>query len=159
MGTVYLIPSLLHEEGISSIPSSILAAVKNCQLFFVENERTARRYLKRLWKEMVIDEYEWFTINNLSDSLKTSNIFKQKLKRRKEYRHHQRSRLPGRGRPGTIAGCHRTGIKRGNKTTGRSQLHLIGFNGQRYEWTAVSVCGLFANRPSPKNKKNKGTGS
>ena len=32
-------------------------AVKPCQVFFVENERTARRFLKLLWKEMVIDDW------------------------------------------------------------------------------------------------------
>ena len=48
--TVYLIPSLLHEEGLRSIPSYIIDIVKQCQVFFVENERTARRYLKKLGK-------------------------------------------------------------------------------------------------------------
>ena len=47
MGTVYLIPSLLSEEGIDGIPPAVLSAVKNCQVFFVENERTTRRYFKK----------------------------------------------------------------------------------------------------------------
>jgi len=37
-GKVYLIPSLLDENGIEAIPSYIIAAVKECKLFFVENE-------------------------------------------------------------------------------------------------------------------------
>lgn len=60
--TVYLIPSLLHEEGLRSIPSYITDIVKQCRVLFVENERTARRYLKALAKEIVIDDYEWFTM-------------------------------------------------------------------------------------------------
>ena len=60
--TVYLIPSVLSEDAIETIPSYILGIVKNCQVFFVENERTARRFLKKLSKEIVIDDYEWFTI-------------------------------------------------------------------------------------------------
>jgi 16S rRNA (cytidine1402-2'-O)-methyltransferase len=60
---VYLIPSELYEGEVEPIPPYVLDAVKDCRLFFVENERTARRYLKRLWKEMVIDEYEWVTIH------------------------------------------------------------------------------------------------
>ena len=77
-GIVYLIPSLLHDDGIDAIPSYVQDAVKSCQVFFVENERTARRYLKKLSKEIVIDEYEWF---NVSDTSRVSDKFKQKLKK------------------------------------------------------------------------------
>ena len=57
--TVYLIPTVLHENQTDALPAYILTVVKQCSVFFVENERTARRYLKTLWKEMVIDDYEW----------------------------------------------------------------------------------------------------
>ena len=53
--TVYLIPSLLDEKGIHTIPAYIVDCIKNCQVFLSENERTARRFLKQLWKEMIID--------------------------------------------------------------------------------------------------------
>lgn len=62
--TVYLIPSLLSEDGLHAIPGYVKDAVKSCQVFFTENERTTRRYFKLLWKEIVIDDYEWYTINN-----------------------------------------------------------------------------------------------
>ena len=61
--TVYLIPTTLHDESLQTIPAYVLDAVKDCQAFFTENERTARRFLKKLWKEMVIDDYAWFTIH------------------------------------------------------------------------------------------------
>ena len=80
MATVYLIPSLLAEEGLDAVPSYITDAVKKCQVFFVENERTTRRYFKQLWKEMVIDDYEWHTI---SDTPQLSAIFHQKLQENK----------------------------------------------------------------------------
>ena len=57
--TVYLIPTVLHEGQIETLPAYLLPAIKKCHIFFVENERTSRRYLKFLWKEMVIDDYEW----------------------------------------------------------------------------------------------------
>src|SRR4030095_5894915 len=38
--------------------------VKQCTVLFVENERTTRRFLKKLDKEIVIDNFEWFTITN-----------------------------------------------------------------------------------------------
>ena len=61
---IYLIPSLLDDEAVETIPSYIIDAVKNCQVFFVENERTARRYLKKIWIEIVIDDYQWYVISN-----------------------------------------------------------------------------------------------
>ena len=80
MATVYLIPSLLAEEGLDAIPPYITDAVKKCQVFFVENERTTRRYFKQLWKEMIIDNYEWYTI---SDTPQLSATFHQKLQENK----------------------------------------------------------------------------
>lgn len=62
-GKVYLIPCFLHEEGTAVIPAYILDAVKNCSVFFVEQEKTARRFLKKIWREMVIDDYQWFPIH------------------------------------------------------------------------------------------------
>ena len=75
---VYLIPSLLDEKGSAALPTYLLDAVKDCQVFFTENERTARRFLKSLWKEMVIDNYEWFTIHKAEQEVQTA--FRQKLK-------------------------------------------------------------------------------
>ena len=62
-GKLYLIPTVLHEEVLETIPAYILDAVKDCQAFFVENDKTARRFLKKLWREMVIDDYQWFIIH------------------------------------------------------------------------------------------------
>ena len=61
--TIYLIPSFLHESATHTLPAYILEAVKECQVFFVENERSARRFLKSIWKEMVIDDYAWVAIH------------------------------------------------------------------------------------------------
>jgi 16S rRNA (cytidine1402-2'-O)-methyltransferase len=64
--SVYLIPTVLHEGNISPLPHYLLDAIKRCHVFFVENERTARRFLKLLWKEMVIDDYQWYTMKEIS---------------------------------------------------------------------------------------------
>ncbi len=64
--TVYLIPTVLAEGATDCLPNYLLGAVKSCSQFFVENERTARRFLKRLWNEMVIDEYQWCVIKELT---------------------------------------------------------------------------------------------
>ncbi|HYC30614.1 MAG TPA: SAM-dependent methyltransferase, partial [Chitinophagaceae bacterium] len=76
--TVYLIPTTLHDESLQTIPAYILDAVKDCQVFFTENERTARRFLKKLWKEMVIDDYTWFTIHKGEQEV--TSQFRQMLK-------------------------------------------------------------------------------
>ena len=44
LGKVYLLPMLLHEEGFDSMPSDVLTWIQQCDAFFVENEKTARRY-------------------------------------------------------------------------------------------------------------------
>ncbi len=71
-GKIYLIPTVLHEEAPETIAPYIVSAVQDCQAFFVENERTARRFLKSIWKEMVIDNYQWFTIHKAEEEVKKS---------------------------------------------------------------------------------------
>jgi 16S rRNA (cytidine1402-2'-O)-methyltransferase len=97
-GIVYLIPSLLDENGIHAIPAYVLAAVKDCRVFFAENERTARRYLKQLWKEMVIDDYEWFTIHKAEQEVLSA--FKTKLKEGKNIGIISEAGCPGVADPG-----------------------------------------------------------
>ncbi len=69
LGNIHLIPIFLHEDAIETIPPYVLDAVKQCNVFFVENEKTARRYLKRLWKEMVIDDYKWYAIHKAEEQV------------------------------------------------------------------------------------------
>lgn len=97
MPTVYIIPSLLQEEGLDAIPPYVFHAIKECKVFFVENERTTRRYFKRLWKEMIIDDYEWV---NMSDTLKMSDIFKNHLKKKETIGIISEAGCPGVADPG-----------------------------------------------------------
>ncbi|HRN58574.1 MAG TPA: SAM-dependent methyltransferase [Agriterribacter sp.] len=69
-GTVYLIPSVIDDRAPATIPAYIVEAVKACSMFFVENERSARRYLKSIWKEIVIDDYEWHTIHKAEEAVR-----------------------------------------------------------------------------------------
>ena len=99
-GIVYLIPSLLDENGIEAIPSYIITAVKDCRVFFVENERTARRYLKQIWKEMIIDDYEWFAIHKAEEEVQ--DIFKEKLEEGKTIGIISEAGCPGIADPGQL---------------------------------------------------------
>ncbi len=80
---VYLLPSLLHDDddAIKAIPFYVLEAIKSCQVFFAENEKTARRYFKKLWPEMVIDNYEWHTIGKAEEEVK--GVFIHSIKQNK----------------------------------------------------------------------------
>ena len=99
MAIVYLIPSLLQEEGTDAIPPYIIQAIKECKVFFVENERTTRRYFKKLWKEMIIDDYEWV---NMSDNSQLSDTFSRKLKENKNIGIISEAGCPGVADPGQV---------------------------------------------------------
>lgn len=106
-GSVYLIPSLLDEKGMDVIPLYIAEAVKKCQVFFVENERTARRFLKQFWRErlpegeeIVIDQYEWFTIHKAEADVQ--GAFRQKLKEGKTIGIISEAGCPGVADPGQL---------------------------------------------------------
>jgi len=67
MSIVYLVPSVLDDLAIQTIPTYLIDAVKDCQVIFAENERTTRRFLKSICKDIVIDDYEWFTIHKAEE--------------------------------------------------------------------------------------------
>lgn len=101
MGTVYLIPSLLADDGVNAIPSYVTSAIKECDIFFVENERTTRRYFKQLWKtqlpgqDIVIDNYEWHIISDQANT-----VFRSKLKEGKTIGIVSEAGCPGVADPG-----------------------------------------------------------
>ena len=135
MATVYLIPSLLSEEGLNTIPSYIIDAIKQCEVFFAENERTTRRYFKQLWKEMVIDNYEWHTITDDSPA-----IFKQKLAEEKTIGIISEAGCPGVADPGQalIAGAQEVNAAIKPLVGPNSILLALmasGMNGQQFQFT------------------------
>ena len=73
-GKVILIPTVLYEDADNSIPPYVIEQAKLCDAYFVENEKTARRYLKKYWREMVIDNYQWRTIHKAEDAVVTEFI-------------------------------------------------------------------------------------
>jgi 16S rRNA (cytidine1402-2'-O)-methyltransferase len=68
LGNVYLLPMLLHEEGWEAIPSDTQKWIMKCDAFFVENEKTTRRFFKKVWKDMIIDNYIWHAIHKVEDA-------------------------------------------------------------------------------------------
>lgn len=71
-GTIYLIPTVLADNAEASIPAYVLDHIKSCECFFVENERTTRRWFKKIWPAMVIDHYSWYTIHKAEQEVMAS---------------------------------------------------------------------------------------
>jgi 16S rRNA (cytidine1402-2'-O)-methyltransferase len=97
---VYLIPCVLDESATQTIPLYIIDAVKDCQVIFAENERSARRFLKSIDKQIVIDGFEWFTIHKAEEEQKA--IFIQKIKEEKNIAIISEAGCPGVADPGQI---------------------------------------------------------
>ena len=100
MSKVYLVPTVLNELALHTIPAYIIDAVKDCQVIFAENERTARRFLKNIYKEIVIDNYEWFTIHKAEEEQR--NSFRQKIKEGKNIAIISEAGCPGIADPGQL---------------------------------------------------------
>jgi 16S rRNA (cytidine1402-2'-O)-methyltransferase len=136
--TVYLIPSVLDEPAMETIPPYVLDAIKDCQVFFVEDERTTRRYFKKLWKEMVIDDYTWVTMEKPSEnSIPAFNNF---LKQGKNIGIVSDAGCPGIADPGQwlVKAAHEAGalVK---PLVGPSSILLAlmasGLNGQQFQFS------------------------
>jgi 16S rRNA (cytidine1402-2'-O)-methyltransferase len=115
----------------------VIAAVKNCQVIFAENERTARRFLKAMDKEIVIDNFEWYTIHKAEEEQIT--VFKQKIKEGKNIAIISEAGCPGIADPGQILICEAQKLNVEIKPlVGPSSILLAlmasGFNGQHFSF-------------------------
>lgn len=136
-GKVYLIPTVLYEDSLETIPVYILDAIKDCQVFFVENEKTTRRFFKKLWKEMVIDDYQWFAIHKAEEAVKQE--FLQHLNAGKNIGIVSEAGCPGVADPGQhlVAAAQKAGVQI-KPLVGPSSILLAlmasGMNGQCFQF-------------------------
>ncbi|WEK36278.1 MAG: SAM-dependent methyltransferase [Candidatus Pseudobacter hemicellulosilyticus] len=137
MPTVYLIPSYLFDPSPETLSPAVLPAVQDCSVFFVENERSARRFLKSIWKEMVIDNYSWFTIHKAEAEVQAA--FRQVLKEGKNIGIISEAGCPGVADPGQllVQTAHAAGAKV-KPLVGPSSILLAlmasGMNGQQFRF-------------------------
>jgi len=133
---VYLIPSLLDDEAVETIPLYVIDAIKDCQVFFVENDRTARRYLKKVWREIVIDNYQWCVISDKEDQ---AGIFKNLIREGKNIGIISEAGCPGIADPGQelVAIAHRMNVEVKPLVGPNSILLALmasGMNGQHFKF-------------------------
>ena len=156
-GTVFLIPTFLHEDAIETIPPYVLASIKKCQVFFVENERTARRYLKKIWREMVIDDYTWFVIHKAEEAVQQQ--FKQLLQQNKNIGIISEAGCPGVADPGqflvNVAQKMGATVK---PLVGPSSILLAlmasGMNGQKFQFNGYLPIDASERRAAIKELEN-----
>jgi 16S rRNA (cytidine1402-2'-O)-methyltransferase len=135
--SVYLIPSFLDEEATGVLPEYITEAVKRCEVFFVENERSARRFLKKLWKEMEIDRYGWFVIHKAEPAVRQQ--FLEAIRQGKQIGILSEAGCPGIADPGQVlvAAAHAAGASV-KPLVGPSSILLAlmasGMNGQQFQF-------------------------
>ncbi len=134
---IYLIPSLLEESATETIAPYIIDGVKKCQVIFAENERTARRFLKSVCREIVIDDYEWFTIHKAENEV--MQTFRQKIKDGKNIAIISEAGCPGIADPGQILIAAAQEMNATIKPlVGPSSILLAlmasGMNGQQFEF-------------------------
>lgn len=63
-GKLYLIPTTLGDSSLNKvIPEFVKTVVSQTKHYIVENERTARRYLKKLLPQIIIDDLTFYILN------------------------------------------------------------------------------------------------
>ncbi|MFZ9660939.1 MAG: SAM-dependent methyltransferase [Chitinophagaceae bacterium] len=93
---IYLIPCPISEDAIHTLSAETNHVIRQCDVFFVENERSARRFLKKVWKEIDIDSYQWFN----TDQDDHKDRFREKLKEGKNIAIISEAGCPGVADPG-----------------------------------------------------------
>ncbi|MHB1922796.1 MAG: SAM-dependent methyltransferase [Chitinophagaceae bacterium] len=63
IGKIYLIPCPITQGGNFSIPAYVREVLNKLTCFFVENERSARRFLKSMDPSLDMDQMELFLMN------------------------------------------------------------------------------------------------
>lgn len=93
---IYLIPCPIADDALHTLSAETNEAIRKCEVFFVENERSARRFLKKIWREMDIDSYEWY--NTQQEDCK--ECFREQLKKGKKIGIISEAGCPGVADPG-----------------------------------------------------------
>ena len=80
--SIYLIPNLLGSEAsiTSSIPYYNIEVISKLRLFAVEHVKDARRFLVKIGLKEIIDQSDFFELNNQSDPRAAYDIMQEVAK-------------------------------------------------------------------------------
>ncbi|QNF33251.1 SAM-dependent methyltransferase [Adhaeribacter swui] len=136
-GTIYLIPTVLAEETAPAvIPAQVAQCIAGLNYFIVENARTARRYIKTMAPEKVIESLQIVVIDKNSSEAEVKKAL-EPVTKGKNAGIISEAGCPGVADPGAevVKWAHRAGVKV-VPLVGPSAILLAlmgsGFNGQSF---------------------------
>jgi 16S rRNA (cytidine1402-2'-O)-methyltransferase len=138
MPTLYLIPTPIADDTAAAVlPASIQEVVAKTDAYFVEDLRSARRFISSLKTGRVIDETAFFELNKDTPFADTRRQFQQLTETRRNAAVLSEAGCPGVADPGSMAaGIAHTLSWRVEPLVGPSSLLLAlmasGLNGQSF---------------------------
>jgi len=135
-GEIFLIPTILSDGQLNTLPPAVSAVISKLDYFIVENERTARRFISALNLGLVISELEFIRIDKNSSSADVSRAIEPVLSGRSAGVMSEAG-CPGIADPGSrIVACAHKHHLRVIPVPGPSSIFLAlmasGFNGQHF---------------------------
>ena len=137
MGNLYLIPNTLGEDNFSYVlPEEVKSVIESLDYFIVENERTARAYIKRLLPDKIQKDIHVEIIDKHTDPLDLPGFLKP-IENGKNAGIISEAGVPCIADPGAeiVSIAHRKGLKV-IPLVGPSSILLAlmasGFNGQQF---------------------------
>ena len=147
MGDLYLIPNTLGEDNFSFVlPIEVKSVIESLDYFVVENERTARAYIKRLLPDKIQKDIHVEIIDKHTDPLDLPGFLKP-IENGKNAGIISEAGVPCIADPGAeiVSIAHRKGLKV-IPLVGPSSILLAlmasGFNGQQFAFAPV-ICLLI----------------
>ncbi|MDX5418719.1 MAG: SAM-dependent methyltransferase [Hymenobacteraceae bacterium] len=139
-GTLYLIPTILADDTADQVISpQVKDTVRNLSYFIVENLRTARRYVKSICPELVIEQLNFVQVDKDATPAQVQASLKPLLEQGIDAGIISEAGCPGIADPGAevVKYAHQKGI-RVVPFAGPSAILLSlmasGFNGQRFSF-------------------------
>ena len=103
MPTLYLIPTLLADDTAEQVlPSHISTVIEKTDAYFVENIRSARRFITGLKTSRVIDETTFFELNKDTPPADTRRQIQELMERKRSAGVLSEAGCPGVADPGSV---------------------------------------------------------
>jgi 16S rRNA (cytidine1402-2'-O)-methyltransferase len=137
-GTLYLVPTILSEEALHVIPQNVFDITNKLTVFFVENEKTARRYLRKSGFTASFETTPVLPLNEHTD-MATVSTYVEYLKQGTDCALMSEAGVPAVADPGSVLVrfCHQNNI-RVVPLVGPSSILLAlmgsGLNGQQFHF-------------------------